>query len=222
MGADTIAKTVTLIIAYFWIVFLLISALPCILYSQLYYNCSLGWQFAARVPCAMLRGLSLGKKEEICVLYLPFPGSVWQSRDCTFPESCWVAAKGPSGLWVGGADGEKVKSSRPAVGVEMRRLLGRTGSRSCNKFFRAMKSGRVCSEEGLHVAGLRARLEGKVLLCKEQQQDLFLYLCFQPAFLLFHPTKLSFLSFRIYLILTYALIKQFYILKALLVGSPSS
>ena len=71
-----------------------------------------------------------------------------------------VAAKGPSGLWVGGAGGEKIESSRLVLGVEMRRLLGRTGSRS----FRAMKRRRVCSEEGLHLAGLsKAGGEGSAL-----------------------------------------------------------
>lgn len=39
-----------------------------------------------------------------------------------------------------------------------------------------MESERVCSEERLHIAELRARREGKVLPCKEQQQDSLPYI----------------------------------------------
>lgn len=54
--------------------------------------------------------------------------------ECTLPESCWVlAAEEPCGLQVVGADMEKIESRRPAGRTEMRRLLGRTWSGSCNK-----------------------------------------------------------------------------------------
>lgn len=38
-----------------------------------------------------------------------------------------VAAKGPSGLWVGEEDGERIESSRSVMRVEMGRLLGSIG-----------------------------------------------------------------------------------------------
>lgn len=80
-----------------------------------------------------------------------------------------MAAKGS--IWaIGGGSIWGKDPEQQACGVSGdEKVAGKNREQILQHVFRAMKSRRICSEEGHHVAGLRASLEGKVLLDKEQQ-----------------------------------------------------
>lgn len=58
-----------------------------------------------------------------------------------------VAAKGPSGLWVGRADGEEMPPQQACSGGEDEKVPGKSKKQILQEVFRAMESERVCSEE---------------------------------------------------------------------------